>query len=105
MNKIIKVPDANNDYVQLERLFGPFAIDIWWDAYDVKGVDDVGYWLGVDHWGRGFATEAARAAIDFAFEEFSVEQLISGARVANIMDFYDQGDVAPNGRFNYRFAE
>jgi RimJ/RimL family protein N-acetyltransferase len=44
---------------------------------------ELGYWLGVAHWGQGFATEAARAMIDFAFEEFDVEQLLSGARVAN----------------------
>lgn len=44
---------------------------------------ELGYWLGVDHWGQGFATEAARAVIDFTFEEFSVEHLISGARVTN----------------------
>jgi RimJ/RimL family protein N-acetyltransferase len=44
---------------------------------------ELGYWLGVEHWGRGFATEAARAAIDFTFEEFDVGQLISGARVSN----------------------
>jgi RimJ/RimL family protein N-acetyltransferase len=44
---------------------------------------ELGYWLGVDHWGQGFATEAARAAIDFTFEEFDVEHLLSGARVAN----------------------
>jgi RimJ/RimL family protein N-acetyltransferase len=44
---------------------------------------ELGYWLGVKHWGQGFATEAARAVIDFAFEELDVEQLTSGARVAN----------------------
>ncbi|HVX76326.1 MAG TPA: GNAT family N-acetyltransferase [Bradyrhizobium sp.] len=44
---------------------------------------ELGYWLGVEHWGQGFGTEAARAMIDFTFEEFDVEQLISGARVAN----------------------
>ena len=44
---------------------------------------ELGYWLGVEHWGQGFATEAARAVIDFTFEEFDVEHLISGARVAN----------------------
>ncbi len=44
---------------------------------------ELGYWLGVEHWGKGFGTEAARAMIDFTFEEFDVEQLISGARVAN----------------------
>jgi RimJ/RimL family protein N-acetyltransferase len=44
---------------------------------------ELGYWLGVPHWGKGFATEAARAIIDYAFEEFRVEQLCSGARVTN----------------------
>jgi RimJ/RimL family protein N-acetyltransferase len=44
---------------------------------------ELGYWLGVEYWGQGFATEAARAAIDFTFEEFDVELMRSGARVAN----------------------
>jgi RimJ/RimL family protein N-acetyltransferase len=44
---------------------------------------ELGYWLGVEHWGQGFATEAVRAVIDFTFEEFDVGQLMSGARVAN----------------------
>ena len=44
---------------------------------------ELGYWLGVDHWGQGFATEAARAVIDFTFEEFEIEHLCSGARVTN----------------------
>ena len=44
---------------------------------------ELGYWLGVEHWGQGFGTESARAVIDFFFEEFDAEHLISGARVAN----------------------
>ena len=44
---------------------------------------ELGYWLGVDHWGCGFATEAARAVIDFTFEEFDTALIRSGARVAN----------------------
>ena len=44
---------------------------------------ELGYWLGVEHWGQGFATEAARAVIDLIFEEYEVDQLISGARVSN----------------------
>ena len=44
---------------------------------------ELGYWLGVEHWGQGFGTEAARAVIDFFFEECSAEHLTSGARVAN----------------------
>ena len=44
---------------------------------------ELGYWLGVAHWGRGFATEAARGAIDFFFEEFDGDHLYAGARVTN----------------------
>ena len=44
---------------------------------------ELGYWLGFEHWDRGFGTEAARAVIDFFFEEFDLDQLFSGARVAN----------------------
>jgi len=44
---------------------------------------ELGYWLGVDFWRQGFATEAARALIDFTFEEFDISVIRSGARVAN----------------------
>ena len=44
---------------------------------------ELGYWLGVPYWGQGFATEAARAAIDHAFADFGYDALVSGARVSN----------------------
>ena len=44
---------------------------------------EIGYWLGVPYWGRGFATEAVRALIDHAFGDLEHEALISGARVNN----------------------
>ena len=44
---------------------------------------EMGYWLGVPYWGRGLATEAARALIDHAFGDLEHEALISGARVSN----------------------
>jgi RimJ/RimL family protein N-acetyltransferase len=44
---------------------------------------ELGYWLGVPYWGRGFATEAARAVIDHAFGDLEHETLQSGARVSN----------------------
>jgi RimJ/RimL family protein N-acetyltransferase len=74
--------DANSETVFLIELdrqpVGMVGVD--WRAPETP---ELGYWLGVDHWGQGFATEAARAVIDFTFEEFDVEHLISGARVAN----------------------
>jgi RimJ/RimL family protein N-acetyltransferase len=44
---------------------------------------EIGYWLGVKHWGRGYGTEAVRALIDFAFTELAHETLSAGARVTN----------------------
>ncbi len=44
---------------------------------------EIGYWLGVAHWGNGFATEAVRAVIDYAFEEHAIDELFGGARVTN----------------------
>jgi len=44
---------------------------------------ELGYWLGVAYWGRGFATEAARAVIDYVFGDLECEALQSGARVSN----------------------
>ena len=46
---------------------------------------EIGYWLGVAHWGFGFGTEAARALIDYFFEEFDNELLHAHARVTNPM--------------------
>ncbi len=44
---------------------------------------EIGYWLGMPHWGKGFATEAVRALIDYAFTELDHTTLQAGARVTN----------------------
>ena len=32
---------------------------------------ELGYWLGVPHWGKGYATEALHAVIDYAFTDLA----------------------------------
>jgi RimJ/RimL family protein N-acetyltransferase len=44
---------------------------------------ELGYWIGVPHWGNGYATEAARALIDYCFGELGYDELLAGARVTN----------------------
>ena len=44
---------------------------------------ELGCWIGVAHWGRGYATEAARALIDHAFGALGCAQLAGRARVSN----------------------
>ena len=46
-------------------------------------VPELGFWLGAPYWGRGYAPEAVRALIDYAFEDLEVEALQAGARVTN----------------------
>ena len=66
-----------------------FAITLGRTLIGVCGIDtredgpEIGYWLGVDYWGRGYATEAARALIDHAFGDLGYETLSAGARVSN----------------------
>jgi RimJ/RimL family protein N-acetyltransferase len=38
---------------------------------------ELGYWIGRPFWGRGYATAAARLAIDLAFRDLSTERLIA----------------------------
>ena len=36
---------------------------------------ELGYWIGVDYWGRGYATEASRAMIEFGARHFRLEKI------------------------------
>jgi RimJ/RimL family protein N-acetyltransferase len=44
---------------------------------------ELGYWLGVNYWSKGYATEALHAVIDYAFADLGHEALQAGARVTN----------------------
>ena len=44
---------------------------------------ELGYWLGVDYWGNGYATEALHAVVDYAFTDLAHDALQAGARVTN----------------------
>jgi RimJ/RimL family protein N-acetyltransferase len=48
-----------------------------------RAAPEIGYWLGLAFWGNGYATEAARAVIDWAFGDGDHEALQAGARVTN----------------------
>ena len=66
-----------------------FALELDGALIGMSGLDprtdgaELGYWLGVPFWGCGYATEAVRAVIDYAFSELGHELLHSGARVSN----------------------
>ncbi|QTL01997.1 GNAT family N-acetyltransferase [Aquabacter sp. L1I39] len=48
-----------------------------------ESAPEIGYWIGEPHWGRGIATEAVRAIIDFVFSETDHDRILGAARVVN----------------------
>lgn len=45
---------------------------------------EVGYRLAKEHWGHGFASEGARAALDFAFERLHLQEVVSFTALLNL---------------------
>lgn len=65
-----------------DGLIGCVGVHLDKDA-DNAGTRELGYWLGRPYWGKGYASEAARAAVDFAFERLNAPLLESGHIVGN----------------------
>ena len=57
-----------------------------WCSRTVEGESllEVGYHLRRDHWGHGYATEAARACMTYAFGPLRVEKIVSLIRAENL---------------------
>ncbi len=45
---------------------------------------ELGYWLGVPFWGQGYATEAARAMLDYGFERFQLHRIYASYVAHNV---------------------
>ncbi len=64
---------------------GALIGDCGLEVMDLDGspAAELGYDFRSDHWGRGYATEAARAVRDYAFRVLSLPRLVSLIRVGN----------------------
>ena len=79
VNLVAEQPQDTNFLITRDgEVLGGAGIDL-----STSAPPEIGYWLGVPFWGQGYGTEAARAVIDYAFEEFGAPELRAGARVVN----------------------
>ncbi len=44
---------------------------------------EMGYWIGVPYWGRGYASEAARAVVEYSFRELGLNRIYATVFAGN----------------------
>lgn len=68
-----------------ERSGGEIVGEVGLHATEVEGEPavEVGWSIAADNWGRGYATEAARASIEYGFEQIGLEEIVSFALIDN----------------------
>jgi RimJ/RimL family protein N-acetyltransferase len=42
-----------------------------------QGIAEIGYWIAVPYWGRGYATEAAAEVVRYGFEERNLQRVFA----------------------------
>jgi RimJ/RimL family protein N-acetyltransferase len=60
-----RTPGRENDPSETGYLVGAIVLRVTEDPDERRG--ELGYWVGVPYWNKGFATEAVRAVLDFGF--------------------------------------
>ncbi len=57
----------------------PFVghVGLWPADYVAEGMVEVGWRLAHEHWGHGYATEAAREALRFGFTDVGLDEIVS----------------------------
>jgi RimJ/RimL family protein N-acetyltransferase len=100
----IATPEQTTDFIiRMQKMYSSkgfcyFAVDclhnnnfigfigLCYQEYDVpfSPFIDIGWRLGKEYWGKGFATEGAKKCLEYAFSELSLKDIKSTAPLANI---------------------
>jgi RimJ/RimL family protein N-acetyltransferase len=101
--KVATVAESDAQVERIEAHFAARGFGLW--AVEIPGVApfigfvglnvprfeahftpcvEIGWRLAVEHWGRGYATEAARAVLDVGFEQVGLTEIVSMTVPANV---------------------
>jgi len=67
----------------VEKASGDLIGTAGWGPMEEGGPIDFGYWIGLDYWGKGYATEAGSAVLTHAFCIGRVDEIITDCRIDN----------------------
>ena len=75
---------SNNNELALnifldKKLIGGVGLDLHNDNYY-----ELGYWLGKDYWGKGYATESSKYLLEYALEKLDSPKIKSGYFIDNL---------------------
>ena len=76
--KILKQESYNFMIFQNNKLLGGIALT------EFNGPScELGYWLGKQYWGNGFATEAVGGILKFGFDDLSLNEIYASYKIGN----------------------
>ncbi len=80
-----RYPDGNGLLGLVEKQTGRLIGDCGpvWQEVEGRIELEIGYHVNRERWNQGFATEGARAVMDYAFRRFDVERVVSMIRPEN----------------------
>jgi ribosomal-protein-alanine N-acetyltransferase len=100
---VVSREDSDAQIDRIEAHFAEHGFGLW--AVEISGVTtfagfiglavprfeahftpcvEIGWRLAAEHWGRGYATEGARAAAGFGFESLKLDEIVSMTAVTNV---------------------
>ena len=101
-----------SSWAMVERATGRLIGDVGFGIFEPTGEVEIGYTLARDCWGRGLATEAARAALTAGLGHIGVPRIIavvaadnhSSLRVPERIGMTRVGEIGAYGRPHVLFA-
>lgn len=76
-----RTPGREHDPADTGHLIG--CIGLHQPRYPQHERAELGYWIGVAYWNRGFATEAGRAVLSYAFSKLNLHRVTSSHFAGN----------------------
>jgi ribosomal-protein-alanine N-acetyltransferase len=74
----ISVDDPHRFAIDDGQLVGAMGLILKGD-----GIAEIGYWIGVPFWSRGYASEAAAEVLRYGFEQLGLHRIYAGHYVRN----------------------